>query len=60
MIKEKSEQEWQAESDADTMARYNEIMADKARKQRAVAAAKKKAQELMTRANIMTKASTTK
>lgn len=54
------EQQWQAESDADTMARYNEIMADKARQQRAVAAAKKKAQELMTRATAMTRAAGTK
>lgn len=54
------EQQWQAESDADTMARYNEIMADKARQQRAIAAAKKKAQDLMTRATTMAKAAGTK
>ena len=60
MSKVKSEQDWQAESDAETMARYNEILADKARQQRAIAAAKKKAQELMTRVSSMTRAASTK
>lgn len=56
----KREQKWQAEEDANTMARYNEIMADKARQQRAVAAAKERAKDLMTRAAAMTKAASTK
>lgn len=49
------EQKWQAESDADTMASYNEIMSDKARKERAIAAAKQKAKDLMTRIGNLTK-----
>lgn len=49
----KEEQQWQAESDAETMARYEEILADPKRKQRAVNAAKKRAEELQKRVNIM-------
>lgn len=37
---------WQAEYDADTMARYEEIMADNKRKQAAIKAARKKAEQL--------------
>lgn len=41
---------WQAESDAETMARYEEILSDPKRRQRAVNAAKKKAADLQKRA----------
>lgn len=58
--KVKSERDWQAEADADTMARYNEIMADAARKDRAIKAAKKQVNDLMTRINKMKKVSNTK
>lgn len=44
---------WQAESDADTMARYEEIMGDAARKRRAIYAAKAKATDLNKRASAM-------
>lgn len=47
------EQQWQAESDASTMATYQEIMADKARMNRAIRVAKSKAQDLTKRANAM-------
>lgn len=50
------ELKWQAESDAETMARYQEIISDKNRLNRATKAAKQKAQDLTKRANIMTKA----
>lgn len=50
------ELKWQAESDAETMARYQEIISDKSRLNRATKAAKQKAQDLTKRANMMTKA----
>ena len=37
---------WQAEYDADTMARYEEIMSSPQRKKAAMAAAKKKVREM--------------
>jgi len=46
---------WQAEDDAETMARYQEIMNDKSRMSRAVKAAKSKANELQKRANNLKK-----
>lgn len=49
----KDEQRWQAESDASTMATYQEILADKARMNRAIRVAKSKAQDLTKRANAM-------
>lgn len=49
----KREQEWQAESDAETMARYQEIMDDEARARRAVAKAKEKEKNLRQRADAM-------
>ena len=49
----KSEQQWQAESDAHTMATYQEIMSDKARRNRAIKAAEKQARDLTKRANAM-------
>jgi len=47
------EKRWRAESDAETMARYEEIMGDSARKRAAIAAAKAKANDLNRRASAM-------
>lgn len=47
------EQKWQAESDAQTMATYQEIIGDKARMNRAINVAKSKATDLAKRANAM-------
>lgn len=49
----KQDLQWQAESDANTMARYQEIMNDKARMNRAIKEANKQAQDLSKRANAM-------
>lgn len=46
-------QQWQAESDAMTMATYQEIVGDKARMNRAIKVAKTKAADLTKRANAM-------
>lgn len=54
------EKRWQAESDADTMARYEEIMADSARRRAAVSMAKKRADELTKRASVMNRVAGTK
>lgn len=53
MVNSKQEQKWQAESDAETMARYQEILEDKSRMQRAIKVAKSRAQDLTQRANVM-------
>ena len=53
MVTKKTEQQWQAEDDARTMARYQEIMGDKARMNRAIKEANKQAQDLNKRANAM-------
>ena len=47
------EMKWQAESDASTMATYQEIMNDKARMNRAIKVAKTKAADLSKRASAM-------
>lgn len=47
------EQRWQAESDAQTMATYQEIIGDKARMNRAIKVAKSQAADLTKRANAM-------
>lgn len=47
------EKKWQAESDADTMVRYQEIMSDKSRRNAAIKAAKTRAAELTKRAQAM-------
>ena len=47
------ERRWRAESDAETMARYQEIISDSSRKKAAIAAAKTKASELTKRAQAM-------
>lgn len=49
----KQDQEWQAESDAHTMATYQEILSDKARMNRAIKAAGRQALDLTKRANAM-------
>ena len=53
MVSKKTEQQWQAESDADTMARYQEILSDKARMNRAIKEANKQANNLDKRASAM-------
>ena len=47
----KSDNEWRAEMDANTLAEYQEIMSDKARMSRAIKVAKRKAEDLTKRAN---------
>lgn len=60
MVTSKQEQKWQAESDAHTLAQYQEIMSDKARMNRAVKMAEKRAQELTKSANMMQRAANVK
>lgn len=57
-INKKQEQQWQAESDARTLATYQEILADKARMGRAIKEANKQANNLTKRATLMKKAAT--
>ena len=54
------ERRWRAESDADTMARYQEIIADKTRMNAAIKAAKNQAADLTKRANRMSAVATRK
>ena len=56
----RDELRWQAESDAQTMASYQEIMGDKARMNRAIKVAKSKAADLTKRANAMQNVAKTK
>lgn len=49
----KQDLQWQAESDANTMMRYQEIMSDKARMNRAIKEAEKQAKDLNKRASAM-------
>ena len=49
----KQDQQWQAESDARTMAQYQEILGDKARMNRAIKEANKQAAELNKRGSAM-------
>lgn len=49
------EKRWQAESDAETMARYEEIMGDASRRSAAVKVAKQKAADLTKRASAMSR-----
>ena len=53
MVTKSDEQKWQAESDARTMAQYQEILADRARMQRAMKEAKKQASDLEKRTAAM-------
>lgn len=59
-IKRSDELKWQAESDARTMAQYQEIMSDKARMDRAIKAAQKEANNLEKRSSAMKAAAGTK
>lgn len=54
------EKGWQAECDADTMARYEEIMADTQRRNAAIKAAKARATDLNKRANAMARVASTR
>ncbi len=56
----KDEQQWQAESDAQTMARYQEIMGDKNRMNRAIKVARQQAADLTKRASAMQSVARTK
>lgn len=56
----RDELRWQAESDAQTMANYQEIMGDKARMNRAIKVAKSKAADLTKRASAMQNVARTK
>lgn len=56
----RDELRWQAESDAQTMASYQEIMGDKARMNRAIKVAKSKAADLIKRASTMQSVAKTK
>lgn len=56
----RNELRWQAESDAQTMASYQEIMGDKARMNRAIKVAKSKAADLTKRASAMQNVAKTK
>ena len=53
MPKSKEELKWQAESDASTMAQYQEILGDKARMNRAIKVAEQRARDLNKRAAAM-------
>jgi len=59
-ISKKQEQQWQAEEDARTLGRYQEILQDKARMNRATREAEKQARDLSKRANIMQSAAKAK
>ena len=59
-VKSSDELRWQAESDARTMAQYQEILQDKARMNRAIKEANKQAADLQKRTNAMRAAAGTK
>lgn len=59
-ISAKTEQQWQAEDDARTMANYQEILGDKARMNRAIKVAQQQAKDLSRRANAMQNVAKTK
>ena len=50
-----NEKKWQAESDAETMARYEEIMGDASRRSAAVKVARERAADLTKRASVMSR-----
>lgn len=60
MASRNQELKWQAESDAATMATYQEIMGDKARMNRAIKVARTKAADLSKRASAMQSVARTK
>ncbi len=49
----KQDLQWQAQDDAHTMARYQEIMSDKSRMNRAIKEANRQAADMTKRANAM-------
>lgn len=53
MVSKKQQLEWQAQDDAMAMARYHEIMSDKARMNRAIKVAKDRATNLSKQAAAM-------
>ena len=59
-VKSSDELRWQAESDARTMAQYQEILQDKARMNRAIKEANKQVADLQKRTNAMKAAAGTK
>lgn len=52
------DKKWRADSDAETMARYEEIMADAERKRMAISAARSKAADMNKRAAAMNRVAT--
>ena len=56
-MKLKEELKWQAESDASTMARYQEILNDKPRLNRAIKEAQRQASDLTKRVDFMKRVS---
>lgn len=60
MTTKKQEQQWQAESDARTMAEYQQIIGDRNRMSRAIKVAQKQAHDLTKRANAMQTVAKTK
>ena len=59
-VKSSDELRWQAESDARTMAQYQEILQDKARMNRAIKEANKQVADLQKRTNAMKAAARTR
>lgn len=60
MAQKKQELQWQAQDDAHVMARYQEIIQDKARMNRAIKEAKKQSADLQKRASAMQNAANIK
>lgn len=60
MVKSKEELKWRADSDANIMAQYQEIISDKRRLTMATKAARQKAADLTKRANALNTVSKTK
>ncbi len=54
------ERKWRAEEDANTMARYEEIMSDSSRRNAAVKAARERAEDLNKRAATMSRVAGTR
>lgn len=60
MVSKAEKLKWEAEEDASTMARYQEIISDRARMNRAIKVAKDRASDLTKRANAMRNVASTK
>lgn len=54
------EKRWRAESDAETMARYEEIMGDATRRRAAINAARNRAADLNKQAGVMSRVASTR